>query len=131
MILGNRTLKQSPRTLPRKKRLSAIARALPEADVSGGQHLTFRVGRRTFGYYLDNHHRDGRIALACKAAAGEQGRLVARHPRRFFVPPYLGHHGWIGLRLDQHKIDWAEVTFLLLSAYRLTAARRLVSRLPE
>jgi hypothetical protein len=54
-----------------RARLVAICRALPEVTSSGDQHLSFRVRNKTFAYYLDDHHGDGRTALCCKAAAGD------------------------------------------------------------
>jgi len=64
-----------------------------------------------------------------KAAAGEQTALVAADPERFFVPPYLGHRGWVGLWLDRPGVDWDEVAELVTDAYRLTAPKRLVTLL--
>jgi len=93
------------------------------------QHLAFRVRKKTFAYYLHDHHGDGRIALCCKADPGEQNRIVEEDPRRFFVPPYLGPKGWIGVRLDRSNVDWGEVAYLVWMAYRLTAPKGLVARL--
>ena len=90
--------------------------------------MTFRVKKKIFAYYLFDHHRDGRIALWCKGAPGEQGRLVEEDPRRFFVPPYVGRRGWVGLRLDSRTVQWAEVAHLVRTAYRLTAPRALAAR---
>jgi hypothetical protein len=80
-------------------------------------------------YYTFDHHGDGRVALLCKAGPGEQGRMVEDDPRRFFVPPYVGSQGWIGVRLDGARVDWAEILFLLRAAYRLIAPRTLAARL--
>ena len=87
---------------------------------------TYLVGRRTFAYFTDDHHGDGRLALICKAGPGEQPALVAGDPERFFVPPYLGHRGWVGLWLDRPGVDWAEATELMVEAYGLTAPKRLL-----
>ncbi len=93
------------------------------------QHVAFRVRKKTFAYYLYDHHGDARVALCCKAAPGEQGDLVEQDPRRFFIPPYLGPKGWVGVRLDLSGVDWGEIANLVGMAYRLSAPRALVARL--
>lgn len=109
--------------------MSEICLALPEVDVSevGHGHLAFKVKKKTFAYYLFHHHGDGRVALACKAGPGEMGRLVEEDPRRFFVPPYLGAQGWVGVRLDQARVAWPEIAYLVRAAYRLAAPRKLAA----
>jgi hypothetical protein len=111
--------------------LTAIACSLPqvETELVNGRHVRFRVGRKTFAWYTDDHHGDGRIALHCKAARGEQARLVASDPQRYFVPPYVGPAGWVGLRLDLPALAWPELTGLLTDAFRLSAPRKLVALL--
>lgn len=126
-------LKASPESRKRLKKVVAIAESLPEAEavVQGrkGEHRLLRAGKKSFAYYCFDHHGDGKIALWCKSTPGEQARLVAEGPRRFFVPPYVGPKGWLGVRLDRGSVDWAEVAYLLRTAYRLSAPRRLVARL--
>lgn len=126
-------IKPSSGTRSRLRKLLAIGRSLPEAEavVQGlkGEHRALRVHKKTFAYYCFDHHGDGMVALWSKAAAGEQWRLVAEGPRRFFVPPYLGPKGWVAVRLDQRSVDWAEVAYLLRTAYRLSAPQTLVARL--
>ena len=111
-------------------RLERICATLPEVGQrpggEGHRHIAYLVGRRTFAYFTDDHHGDGRLALICKAAPGEQPALVAGDPERFFVPPYLGHRGWVGLWLDRPGVDWAEATELMVEAYGLTAPKRLL-----
>ena len=110
----------------RLERLSEICLGLPEATRERtGRHATFRVRNKTFAYYLDDHHGDGVVGLACKAAAGENETLVAADPERFYVPAYVGPRGWIGLRLDRDEVDWDEVAGLVVASYLLTAPKRL------
>ena len=127
------SLKRSPQVLQRRKRLVSLCTRLPEVDAAplgtANQHLAFRVRKKIFAYYLYDHHGDGRIALCCKAMPGEQGFLVGKEPRRFFVPPYVGPKGWVGVRLDLAKVDWGEIAYLVGMAYRLSAPRTLVARL--
>ena len=116
----------------RRAILVELCGSLPEVDVSimgvRNEHRTFRVRKKVFAYHLRNHHGDGTIALWCKAAVGEQGRLVEEDPRLFFVPPYLGPRGWVGMRLDLPRLNWGQVAILVRSAYRLSAPRALAAR---
>jgi hypothetical protein len=114
-----------------KKRLSKIAARLPEAAQSpggeDGRHLTFVVRKKTFAYFTDDHHGDGRLSLICRAPAGEQAALVGSQPESFYVPPYLGHRGWVGMWLDVPGLDWTEAEELIIEAYRLAAPKRLAA----
>jgi phosphoribosylglycinamide formyltransferase-1 len=116
-----------PRDADRRQRLVELCRRLPDASAerAGVDHLAFKVGRKIFAYYTYDHHGDGKIALLCKAPPGEQGRLVKEDPARYFVPPYVGPKGWVGVRLDTSRIDWREVKDLAFAAYVLTAPVRL------
>jgi hypothetical protein len=109
----------------RRRRVIEICRSLPEVVFEEQQHVTFRVRGKTFAYYLDDHHGDGRVALNCKAAQGENQELVASDPNRFFIPAYLGPRGWVGLYLDLPEIDWTELLELVRDSYLLIAPKRL------
>ena len=111
----------------RRTRLVEICLALPDAQRGGDQHIRFHVRNRTFAYYLDDHHGDGRLALCCKLPSGDLDPLVTLDPERFFVPPYLGCRGWIGVRLDLHDIDWDEIAKFVRVSYRLIAPKRLAA----
>ena len=106
--------------------LLGICDGLPEVEISGDQHIAFRVRKKTFAYYQDDHHGDGVVCLVCKSAEKRQAELVAGHPERYFVPGYLGTKGWVALRLDLSVIDWPEVEDLVTVAYRLLAPKRLL-----
>jgi phosphoribosylglycinamide formyltransferase-1 len=110
-----------------RRRVRSIAQKLPETNVRDGQHLAFDVRGKRFAYYLDDHHGDGRLAIACKAAPGVQELLVDAQPGRFFRPSYLGPRGWLGLYLDQGEVDYEEVADLLTEAYCLAAPKRLAA----
>src|SRR5262245_34629981 len=118
--------KKSSRDGERRARLSGIIEALPEVEGPGEQHLAFRVRRKTFAYYLNDHHGDGIVSICCKATLEQQQELVAKAPERYYVPAYLGPRGWVALRLDLADVDWGEVTILHENAYRMQAPRRLV-----
>jgi hypothetical protein len=68
----------------------------------------------------------GHWGVWCKAPAGMQRSLVDGDPERFFVPPYVGVHGWIGISLEVEQ-DWEFVRELVEEAYRMTAPKRLIA----
>jgi hypothetical protein len=108
-------------------RIAKICLALPESTASGEQHIAFLVKGKSFAYHLVDHDGDGRIALCCKAVAGENARLMVADPARFFMPPYIGPKGWLGLDLDAADIDWKETERLVHASYRLVAPKRLAA----
>jgi phosphoribosylglycinamide formyltransferase-1 len=115
---------------PRLVRLTEICLALPEVTRQDmGQHAAFQVRKKTFAYYLDDHHGDGIVAVTCKAPLGENTDLVSIAPDKYYLPAYLGSKGWVALRLDRGEIDWSEVAELLAGSYRLMAPKRLVSQI--
>jgi phosphoribosylglycinamide formyltransferase-1 len=128
-VPNNRSAGPGPQLL--RERTTRIALALPEAEASSrtGQHTAYTVRGKKFAYFLNDHHGDGRIAMQCKAPPGEQGRLIALAPDRYFIPPYMGQHGWVGLYLDRGRPDWAEVERLLVDAYLLLAPKKLAAAL--
>jgi hypothetical protein len=110
-------------------RLRRLCLALPEAhEVEAWGEPTFRVRNKLFAMYAaaNNHHGAGRPAVWCKAAPGNQELMVRAAPHRFFVPPYVGSSGWVGIWLDR-GVDWTELGELLRDSWRLTAPRRLVA----
>lgn len=112
----------------RLTRLSKICLALPEATrEDSGSHAAFLVRKKTFAYFLNDHHGDGIVSVACKALPGENGALVAAQPGRFYLPAYVGPRGWVALRLDAGEIDWQEVRELATGSYRLIAPKRLTT----
>jgi hypothetical protein len=104
-----------------------ICLALPEVTErpSHGSPTFVVRGKRSFATVTSNHHGDGRFAVWCAAPAGMQAMLVEADPERFFVPPYVGHRGWLGLRLDR-GLDWDEVAGIAEDAYVEVAPARLV-----
>lgn len=112
-------------------RLRAICLTLPEVtEKPFGGHTapTWRVRDKIFVTTSSGEYGDGRLSLWCKAAPGAQEVLVGGDPERFFVPPYVGHNGWIGVRLDA-PVDWEMVGALVTDSYRMTAPKRLQAAL--
>ncbi len=107
--------------------LTKICLALPEVTRKDmGRHAAFLVRKKVFAYFLNDHHGDGIVSIACKALPGDNTLLAAAQPARFYLPAYVGPRGWIALRLDRGKVDWDEVAELLTGSYRLTASARLI-----
>ena len=95
------------------------------------EHITFRVGKKTFAYYLFDHHGDGMIAFSCKSSLSEQRRLVRDDPESFFVPSYVGPRGWVAIRLDLDEVDWDTVNELARQAFLSSAPRKLAALIDE
>lgn len=114
-----------------KQRILAAVREicleLPETSerLSHGAPTFFIREKRSFATVWDNHHSDGRFALICAAPEGLQSALVEAAPERFYVPPYVGHRGWIGVRLDR-GFDRDEIAGILEDAFAEVAPARLL-----
>ena len=111
------------------ERLRKIISAWPETDerISHGAP-TWWGGKKTFATFHIDHHGDGRVAVWCKATFEQQAELVEQDREIFFVPPYVGPSGWIGIRLDRN-LDWDVVASLLLEGYRQVAPKRALKQL--
>ena len=127
---------RKPARAARPRRPSPFARvqklclSLPEAhEVEAWGEPTFRVKNKIFAMYAaaNNHHGDGRNGIWCKAAAINQRLMVEAAPDRFFVPPYVGPSGWVGVYLDR-EVDWSELKDLLWDAWRMTAPKKLLAQ---
>ncbi len=107
------------------ERLRVACLALPEAEEKEAWgDATFRVRDKIFAMVKTG---DGRISVWCKAPPGSQQVLVGADPETFFVPPYVGPKGWVGMRLDSRP-DWKEVSALVTRSYRLIAPKRLAAQ---
>ena len=106
-------------------RLRKICKALPDAhEVLAGGEPTFRVKNKIFAMYAspNNHHGQGHHAVWVKSTPINQELMVRDKPERFFMPPYVGTSGWVGVRLDG-RVNWSEVVDLLQEAYDLVAKK--------
>jgi hypothetical protein len=112
-------------------RLRKICLALPETTekLSHGEPTWFAGAKGRVFVSLSNHHHDDRLGFWCAAPPGEQQALVSSAPGRFFVPPYVGHKGWLGVYLDVGDVDWPEVAELVEESYRFVAAKKLLAQL--
>src|SRR5215472_9707294 len=111
------------------KRLRKICLALPEAfEKEAWGECTFRVsGGSMFAMTDNNHHKSGHVAVWVKAPPMIQEILVKSDGERFFVPPYMGPKGWIGVRLD-HKLNWDELAAILMDGYLMSAPKKCGGR---
>ncbi|MGH7814036.1 MAG: MmcQ/YjbR family DNA-binding protein [Candidatus Binataceae bacterium] len=106
------------------KRLREICLALPKAtEKEAWGECTFRIGGKMFAMTDDNHHDSGRVAVWLKSTPIVQEIFINSDPKRFFKPPYVGHKGWLGARIDG-KPNWGMLTELLKDAYEMIAPKK-------
>jgi predicted DNA-binding protein (MmcQ/YjbR family) len=109
-----------------KQRLRQICLRMPEAtEVETWGDPTYRVRNKIFAM-----EKGAGNEVWLKGGPGDQEALVESDPACFFVPPYVGHKGWVGARLGNVS-DWEELAELIEESYRLIAPRRLVTQLDE
>ena len=108
-------------------KLREVCLGLPQTSerLSHGAPTFFVRDKRAFVMVMADHHGDGRFALWCAAPEGMQSMFVETDPERFFVPPYVGHRGWLGVRLDR-GLQWDEVAGIAEDAYAQVAPTKLV-----
>jgi len=120
----------TPRLEAALGRVRPVVAALPGAveKISHGSPTFFtaegRAGRTFASLHDEREWFEGRLCLWFAAPDGLQEALVSGAPDRFFVPPYVGHRGWVGLRLDVPDVDWDEVAGCVEDAHAFVAARR-------
>jgi hypothetical protein len=109
------------------RRIRQICLDLPETNerLSHGAPTFFVRDKRPFVMVLTDHHGDGRFAIWCAAGDGVQEMLVEADSTRFFRPPYVGHRGWLGVRLDR-GIFWDELAGIIEDAFAEVAPPKLV-----
>jgi predicted DNA-binding protein (MmcQ/YjbR family) len=109
----------------RLRRVTEICLALPGAEREVmGAHAGFRVKKKVFAYFLNDHHGDGIVGVSCKVLPGENAALIAANPKRFFMPAYVGPRGWVGLRLDVGRVSWKEVGEIVRGSYLLVMGKK-------
>lgn len=112
----------------RLTKVTSFCLAMPEATRElMGRHAGFYIRKKTFAYFLDDHHGDGIVGVTCKVLPGDNKALVATDPARFYMPAYVASKGWVGLRLDVGEVDWDEVKELVTHSYLMIAPKRLAA----
>jgi hypothetical protein len=114
----------------RLARLSRICLTLPGTTREDkGEHTAFRVAKKVFVYFLNNHHGDNIVSVCCKVLPDDNQRLIRAHPSKFYMPSYIGPRGWVGLRLDLPAVNWTEVKELVHTSYVQIAPKKLARAL--
>ena len=110
---------------PAIEQLREICLALPEVfEKEAWGECTFRVtGGSMFAMTDNNHHSSGHVAVWVKAPAMVQEILVGSDQKRFFVPPYMGKQGWVGVRID-YKVKWDQLAAILKDGYQMSAPKK-------
>ena len=105
------------------ERIRAICLALPEAfEVEAWGHPTFRVRNKMFA----SMGGEGDEASCTFKTDPEEREALDAQGEPYFVPPYVGHRGWRGLRLGRPGVAVDELAELLTTSWRMTAPKRLV-----
>ena len=115
-----------------RQKVKEIIESFPEgtATLVVGLHLKLEVRGKKIGWFMEDHHGDGRLAINCKALPGMQASMVEANSIVYHVPSYVGNKGWVGIWLDVPGVDWEEVQNLLFDAYLLAAPKSLLKTLP-
>lgn len=110
-------------------RVREICLGLPEATekLSHGSPAFF-ARKQFLQLWAGGHHDHDFPHLWAAAPPGAQEELLETEADRYFRPPYVGHRGWIGLRLDG-ELDWDEITAVCVEAYRTVAPKKLIAQL--
>ena len=100
--------------------LRKLALSLPDTiEKETWGHPTFRVRDKMFASMAADE-----TSGTVKSTIDEQQALTQSEPDTFFVPAYVGKHGWIGIHLD--SVDPEELRELVTEAWRMTAAKKAV-----
>lgn len=91
--------------------------------LSHGAPTFFVNNKLSFVQYHVNHHGDGKIALWCSVPPEVQALFIETTPEIYFRPPYVGHLGWVGLRLDKHA-TWTDISGVIQEAYLKRAPKK-------
>lgn len=119
----------APKSLAPKSIADAVREvclSFPDAaEVVSRGSPDYRVRNKTFGTYVVNHHGDGRVALWLVARQGAQQHYVGRDPTHYFIPPYVGPRGWLGVKLNS-GLHWKDIAERVREAYEIIAPRGFV-----
>lgn len=110
-----------------RQRIAKMVAKLPGAETRlAGRHMSLEVRGKRFGWFLDDHHGDGRVALNCRGSAALLDMMQNLAPAHFHVPKYV--RGWVGLWLDVPKLDWSLVETAVREAYARVAPKKLLAQ---
>lgn len=121
---GNSEAEAERHAMEMLQRVRACCATLPDSTERPSHGApSFFLGERCYAMFMNNHHEDGRLALWCASTADAREIQIASDPNNHFVPPYVGHRGWIGVRLDR-DLSWEEIEGTLAEAYHTVQAKR-------
>jgi hypothetical protein len=121
--------RQVDAALQRVRGICARLADVEERPSHGAPTFFLKVkGKKSFVMFHDDHHGDGILGIWCAAPPGVQEQMIEAEPDRYFRPAYVGHRGWLGLRLDI-DLDADEVTEVVTEAYRCVAPKQLIAQL--
>ncbi|HEV8333463.1 MAG TPA: hypothetical protein VGQ22_18710 [Steroidobacteraceae bacterium] len=121
--------RKAPNGEKQRARIAKMVARLPEGEAKRvGQHMSLEVRKKRFGWFMIDHHGDGRVDLNCKASADMHDILQGLMPKHFHVPKYVGNKGWVGIWLDVPKVDWSAVGMALRGAYQRVAPKTLLAQ---
>ena len=112
------------------QRVRSIALQLPQTTerLSHGEPTFFINDKKTFVMTVNDHHGDGILGMWIAAPKGEQESLIGENPRVYFRPPYVGHRGWVGVRLDTDPVlDQQTLVELIHQAWSEVAPKKLLA----
>jgi predicted DNA-binding protein (MmcQ/YjbR family) len=113
-------------------RFTKICLGFPRAEREiMGSHAGFKVKKKIFAYFLNDHHGDGIVGVVCKVLPGDNVALIKADPKRFYMPAYVGPRGWVGLRLDVGRVNWGEVEELAKGSYQLVTGKASAAVAPR
>jgi hypothetical protein len=115
------------------RRIRSICLALPEVTerLSHSAPSFFVQDKRAFvNVWMEGHHANRFPHLWCAAAPGVQEVFIETDPHLYFRPPYVGHRGWIGVRIEGDS-SWDDVEDCCEDAYRAVAPPALIALLGD
>lgn len=107
-------------------RVRAMTLALPEVSERPSHGApTWFAGKRVFATFWNDHHGDGHVAALVPAPSGVQEQLIARDPRAYYRPPYVGVKGWVGIELAQ--VSDETLRFHVETAWEMVAPKKALA----
>jgi hypothetical protein len=112
------------------EQLRQLCVVLPEVTerLTHGEPGFFVRDKKLFVVLDQHHHGADHLGFWCAAPPGAQEALLSARPESYYRPPYVGHRGWVGMRIDGRP-DWAEVAEIVTDAYRQVAPKKLIALL--
>ncbi|MFL5319402.1 MAG: MmcQ/YjbR family DNA-binding protein [Myxococcaceae bacterium] len=105
------------------KRVRAITSKLEVEERTSHGAPAFFLNKKQFLHFWDNHHGDDRVAIWVRADREARDAWLQLDPERFFLPPYVAHLGWVGIRLDGRP-PWKQIEAIIREGASLAKGQR-------